>query len=585
MGEFIELHELLATGRNADAALALRAGVRLLFSEFAERANAWRTVFATMPGEKIALFFEDSAAFACALFGAWHAGKQAVLPADVLPETLRRLSTICAGCAGDFPADAPLSRVSASASPDAAQDAAQWQTLDPERIALFVFTSGSTGEPTLVPKRLSQLSAEVRALESTFGSRLGEATVYATVTHQHMYGLPFRLLWPLAAGRAFVAERWTFPEDMARGLVNGACALIASPAHLKRLPQTLDWRGARNHLRAVFSAGGPLPDEALPLCDHAFGQVPVEIYGSTETGAVAWRQRAEETDAPWHALPGMALSIEGDTLRMAASWLQESGWHSASDKVQAQGDGFALLGRADRIVKIEEKRISLQAVERALLESGLLMEARVVPLPGERVRLGVAAVPNAEGWNLHDTQGRKALADALRSQLACSIETIALPRHWRFTWALPVNAAGKTPESALLPLFDPRRPPVRLLERTAESAKLRIEITASLPFFDGHFPQAKILPGVAQLDITIRFARELFALPPDFAGAENLKFLDWIGTDSMIELELVKQEDIIVFRIDSTKGRHASGRLRFSSCQFESVQPASSRPASGASSR
>ncbi len=569
MGEFIELHELLATGREAAAAFALRAGQWLGFSEFAARANAWRAAFSAMPGEKVALFFEDSAAFAGALFGAWHAGKQAVLPADALPETLRRLAATCAGCAGDFPADAPLPRVTASASPDAAP----WRKLDPERIALFVFTSGSTGEPTLVPKRLSQLSAEVRALETAFGSRLGEATVFATVTHQHMYGLPFRLLWPLAAGRAFAAERWTFPEDMARGLGNGACALIASPAHLKRLPQTLDWNGARANLRALFSAGGPLPDEALPLCDHAFGQRPVEIYGSSETGAVAWRQRADEPDAPWRALPGMALAIEEDTLRMAAPWLQESGWQQASDKVQAQGEGFALLGRADRIVKIEEKRISLQAVERALLESGLLAEARVVPQPGERVRLGVAAVPNEAGWDLHDTAGRKALADALRTQLSRSIEAITLPRHWRFTWALPMNAAGKTPESALLPLFDPRRPPARLLERSPESARLRIEIAASLPFFDGHFPQAKILPGVAQLDITIRFARELFALPPDFAGAENLKFLDWIGPDSTIELELAKQEDAIAFRIDSAKGRHASGRLRFSSGDSSSGTP------------
>lgn len=561
MADFIQLHQLLAKGRKATAPFALRAGQWLDFSGFASRASAWRTAFADVPGEKVALFFEDSSAFACALFGAWHAGKQAVLPADALPETMRRLATICSACAGDFPPDAPLPRVTVAESPAPAP----WQELDPERIALFVFTSGSTGEPTLVPKRLAQLSEEVRALETAFGDRLGAATVYASVTHQHMYGLPFRLLWPLAAGRTFAAERWTFPEDMARGLADRPCALITSPAHLKRLPETLDWSGARTHLRALFSAGGPLPDEALPLCDHAFNQRPIEIYGSSETGAVAWRQRANEPDAPWVALPGMALAIDGDTLQMAAPWLQDSGWQQAGDKVRAQGDGFALLGRADRIVKIEEKRISLQAVERALLESGLLAEARVLPLPGERVRLGVAAVPNEAGWSLRDAKGRKALADALRTKLSRSIEAIALPRHWRFTWAFPVNAAGKTPESTLLPLFDPRRPPARLLERSADSARLRIEIAASLPFFDGHFPQAKILPGVAQLDITVRFARELFTLPPDFIGADNLKFVDWIAPDSVVEMELTRHQDAIVFRIDSSKGRHASGKLKFSS--------------------
>jgi acyl-coenzyme A synthetase/AMP-(fatty) acid ligase len=40
------------------------------------------------------------------------------------------------------------------------------------------------------------------------------------------------------------------------------------------------------------------------------------------------------------------------------------------------GDGgFVLAGRADRIVKIEEKRVSLSAIEQRLLASPLVREA------------------------------------------------------------------------------------------------------------------------------------------------------------------------------------------------------------------
>ncbi len=566
MAEFIALHELLSSGRHADAAFAWRAGTHLGFADFASQAMAWRETFSQVEGEAVALYFEDTAAFASALFGAWHAGKHAVQPADVLPQTLKRLANLCVAVAGDFPETTPLPRLAATENPAITR----WETLDPQRLALSVFTTGSTGEPVQVPKRIAQLTDEVRALETAFGQRLGDAGIFASVTHQHMYGLPFRLLWPLAAGRAFAAERWTFPEDIALGLAKVApCVLIASPAHLKRLPNTLDWTGAKASLAAVFSAGGPLPDEALALCDAAFGLRPVEIYGSSETGAAAWRQR-NTADVAWRALPGMEVSILGETLRLRASWLQadgtSDGWFDAADRVQALDEGFALLGRADRIVKIEEKRISLQAVERALMASGLLSEVRVLPLPGERVRLGVAAIPNASGWQHHDREGRKALIETLRHTLADSVEAIALPRLFRFLWQLPMNATGKTPESLLVPLFDPRRPAARLVERSAESATVRLDIAANSPFFDGHFPQAKILPGVAQLDLAIRFARELFNLPPDFAGAEGLKFHDWIAPSSTIELVLTRNADALVsFRIDSAKGRHAVGKLRFTS--------------------
>ena len=56
--------------------------------------------------------------------------------------------------------------------------------------------------------------------------------------------------------------------------------LIASPAHLKRLPDMLDWTQVRGNLRTLFSSGGPLPLEALQACRALLGQAPVEVYGN-----------------------------------------------------------------------------------------------------------------------------------------------------------------------------------------------------------------------------------------------------------------------------------------------------------------
>src|SRR5262249_8163800 len=119
--------------------------------------------------------------------------------------------------------------------------------------------------------------------------------IWATVTHQHIYGLLFRVLWPLAAGRPFAAGRLVFNEEIAHR-VAGPAVLVASPAHLRRLPETVDWSPVRAGLRAVFSSGGPLPPEAADATLALLGVAPVEVYGSSETGGVAWRQRARHGD-------------------------------------------------------------------------------------------------------------------------------------------------------------------------------------------------------------------------------------------------------------------------------------------------
>src|SRR6201999_478108 len=73
--------------------------------------------------------------------------------------------------------------------------------LDPEGCRFSFFTSGSTGERKRIGKTLSQLEIEIRTLESLWGETLGDAGCLGTVSHQHIFGLTFRLLWPLMAGR------------------------------------------------------------------------------------------------------------------------------------------------------------------------------------------------------------------------------------------------------------------------------------------------------------------------------------------------------------------------------------------------
>lgn len=556
---FIAPDQLLATGRPADHAVAVRDGGTLRFADFLAAAAGWRQAFEREGLTSVGLYVEDGFDFAAALFGAWHAGTQVWLPADTLPATLARLGGHVQRMAGDLPAALdPLRPEPAAATTD-------WRILDPEWTGLTVYTSGSSGEPAAIGKRLAQVFDEVGALQRAWPDLAPTALVQATVSHQHIYGLLFRVLWPLAAGRPFATARLAFPEDIAGALARGPSLLVASPAHLKRLPHNLPWPAARAGLDAVFSSGGVLPDEALPDCRDLLGRTPIEVYGSSETGGVAWRRRDPEAAAAWRALPGVQIRVEDGALWVRSPHLAGRDWTPSADRAEGDAEGFVLLGRRDRIAKIEEKRISLDAIERVLAADAGVAAVRVVVLPGPRSQLGGVVVPTEAGWAALDAAGRRAFGDGLRATLATHVDASVRPRRWRYTWALPLNSQGKTTEAALLALFDPRRPHARLLTREPGAARLRLSIDADLPWFDGHFPGAPIVPGVTQVDWAIGFARELFALPPAFHGLEALKFQQVIAPGGSVELSLdfAPERGQLNFRLTSAAGPHAGGRILF----------------------
>ncbi len=548
-----ELARLLVQGRPADAIVGRRGSAPVRWAEWQLEAARWQAAFAADPAPRFALWLDaDTVSFAAALFGAWHAGKTVVLPGDALPATVAHLQAQGLRLAGALPGGLQA----------AAEGVGKWRPLDPHAAQLVVHTSGSTGAPTALAKRLDQLFSEVHALESAFGERLGAAEVLATVSHQHVYGLLFRVLWPLARGRVIHAQRIEHLEGLGAAL-GEAGLLVSSPAHLKRLPPLQP--DAR--LRAVFSSGGPLPDAAVPEARERLGHAPIEVFGSSETGGIAWRQ-GEHDAVHWQALPGVQWRIEDEVLQVQSAHLDEPGWQATLDRAESVESGFRLLGRADRILKIEEKRVSLAAIEQALMESACFDDLRVFALPATglaREQLAVVAQPNEQAWQRIEQEGKKAFVEALRGGLRQSLDAPSLPRRWRFVSALPANAQSKVTLAALLALFDPRRPQPRVTSRTSERAELRFAIEPGLPQLRGHFPTAPIVPGVAQLEWAVLYGRELFAPGASFKGAEALKFQRVIPPGTQITLTLDWRADAgrLGFSYDSASGRHASGRILF----------------------
>ncbi|MBQ4890094.1 AMP-binding protein [Shewanella sp. MMG014] len=407
------------------------------------------------PIKRWLLAAETSDLFAAGMCAALLAGKQVVLPANIQGGTLTELNHAFDGVISDQ----PLSEVKQFILLKKELGLANKSWPETSQIGeLVLFTSGSSGEPKAIAKSIEQLDAEVSILEQTFASRLPQCSVISTVSHQHIYGLLFKILWPLAASRPFLSDLVEYPETLSYyiALMPNLC-LISSPAQLSRLPEALEFEQQQLAPSLIFSSGGPLSYDASQHIHTCYGQFPIEVFGSTETGGIAYR-RQMEPNRTW--LPFSCVEIcendEDGALMLKSPYLPASnGWMKCDDKIELAEDGrFTLLHRLDRIVKVEEKRLSLAQMEGLLCTHPFVKEAAVIQLTEPRIMLGAAICLSEEGLEQLDDAGKLSVNNHLKKHLLSQFERVTLPRRWRYPDTLPLNAQGKRVQTDLLAVFN-----------------------------------------------------------------------------------------------------------------------------------
>lgn len=576
--------------RRSKTVIALKDGIPVNGQQFSHAVAVSATFLAQYPEKRWALYCADSYNFLVTFLGLLHAGKTVIILPNVQPGFIQAIlvhfeAVICDQVLNTLTKpQILLSEIQHSIDAISDQQLCL-PPLDPKLTQIELFTSGSTGEPKRIKKTLAQFEQEINTLEATWGLQIGNAIVLATVSHQHIYGLLFRVLWPVMTGRCFDSGLYQYHEQIFAKVEQCACAiLISSPAHLTRIPEQIDISAASRHLAAVFSSGGPLNNASAVKLQKSLGFGVIEVFGSSETGGVAHRTQTEtETETaqatPWTPLAKVEISIEPQQqcLMVRSPYIGSDDWYLMSDTVEFNAVGqFYLRGRADKIVKIEEKRISLIEIETKLLNSDLVKETATTVLHGPRQIIAVVAVLTNNGQQLLANQGRKVVNETLKKHLSDYFERVVLPRKWRYVDSLPFNSQGKLTTTALQQLFIKEakkhekpdivtEPEYKIVERDAKRIILKLTIPENLHYFKGHFDTKPILPGVVQIAWVMAYSRQYLSVPSEMQNMEIIKFNQIIEPGAAVVLTLQFNADKSKLRFDYTSelGKLSSGRISF----------------------
>lgn len=532
----------------------------VLWQQFVVDIGATRSLISHCDERCWALYHLGSYDFAVGLFALLAENKTVYLPGENHPGITADLRRQEINLLGQFPATA-CTEIAIAADVDPTRDFSLGGNI-------VVYTSGSTGAAKPITKTLAQVDLELHTLEANWGSQWGDPVIASTVSHQHFYGLLFSLLWPLCCGRRFCRKPFIDPAIMASTTADLAQVIwVMSPAHLHRMPDNMPWEKLRRQVPTVFSSGGPLEQWAAQDLYHKIGHYPIEVLGSSETGGIASRQQQQVT-TPWQSLPGVEIRIdEGGLLAVRSPWLDSDDWYPTADLANAGVDGSFVLGmRADRIVKLEGKRVALPEVEAALVRHSWIAEAAVVPVSRKRQSLGAVLVLTALGRDAYATKSRHLFNRELREYLRARLSAAALPRLWRIRSSLPRNTQGKIITRELLALFEQTPlPTVTRRHANTNECTLELYVEADNPYFEGHFSDNPVLAGVVQLLWAQQFGRIYLPIRGAFSGMKAIKFRELVFPGRSLQLSLAYQPEAgrLNFHFDSGEGRHSQGALLF----------------------
>ncbi|OCG32728.1 hypothetical protein A9G34_04290 [Gilliamella sp. Choc4-2] len=389
---------------------------------------------------------------------------------------------------------------------------------------LTLFTSGSTGLPKSIDKSILQLEYEIQELQNNWGE-FNNDLFLSSVSHEHMYGLTFKIMLSLCSKIPFVCEAILYQEQLIT-YNNKKIIYITTPSIIK----TLDSKLPKIDCDKVISSGGKLTYEEAQFCKQNFNVLPNEIYGSSETGIIATRQQ-EHINTAWQLFSSMKIEYISERPQLISPLLAQP--EPLNDKLKKVDDNhFHLIGRIDKIIKISENRVSLTYIENQINQLNEVQQAIIIPIEqNNRTVLGaiIELSPKYKQQLKHKDHFK--LTQYFRHLLIDTLSLNEMPKKWRFIDYLPKNSQGKCTYIELKKLFETSEKRMKKefskeisINFSDTQADIELHISPDLFWFKGHFPSQPLLPGVTQLNWVVHYAKKCFDSALYLSSVDVIKF-------------------------------------------------------------
>lgn len=339
--------------------------------------------------------------------------------------------------------------------------------LDPDRPAMIVYTSGTTGLPKGVVLSAGAIAADLDLLAAAWEWTEADVLVHGLPLF-HVHGLILGVLGPLRVGSRLVHTGRPTPDSYAAA---GGSLYFGVPTVWSRVAADAACARALSSARLLVSGSAALPVPVFESLKATAGQGPIERYGMTET-LITLSERASGPRRPgWvgHPLEGVSTRLvdeegvsvphDGESVgslevltptvmdgylnlpEQTAELTTPDGWIRTGDVACIDSDGWhRIVGRASTdLIKSGGFRIGAGEVEAALLSHPAVAEAAVV---GETdADLGQVVVGYVVAGGVSGPE--------LCEYVARTLSVHKRPRRVELVDALPRNAMGKVQKKLL----------------------------------------------------------------------------------------------------------------------------------------
>jgi len=349
-------------------------------------------------------------------------------------------------------------------------------SMDPDDIAILLFTSGTTGPPKAAVIRHKHIVSYILGSVEFMSADESDAALVC-VPPYHIAGVA-AIASSVYSGRRIVQLSNFTPEawiELARKekITNA----FVVPTMLARIIEVLEGEDDANlpHVRAISYGGGKMPQAVIERAMKLFPETNfANAYGLTETSSTISilgpedHRAAMESDDPavrrrivsvGQPLPSLEVQIRDDQGNVLGpnergeifvrgeqvsgeylgkgSQLQDDGWFPTRDGGSMDAEGYLFIeGRVDDIIVRGGENMSPGEIEDVMIEHPAVADAAVVGVPDEQWGEALAAIVVCRpGQSVSVSELQQWVKDRLRSSRT--------PETIEFWDELPYNETGK----------------------------------------------------------------------------------------------------------------------------------------------